>query len=41
MFEPFKKSIDINKASYIYNKHKLIEETIKDLPDKDPLIKVF
>lgn len=41
MFEPFKKTSEINKAIYIYNKHQQIKEILNDLPNQDPLIKVF
>jgi hypothetical protein len=41
MFEPFKKSPENNKAMYVYNKHKQMNEILKDLSAQDPLIKVF
>lgn len=41
MFEPFKETSAMNKSFYIYNKHTQVEDTIKNLEEKDPLIKVF
>lgn len=41
MFEPFKKTSEINKAIYIHNKNQQIKEILQDLPSHDPLIKVF